>query len=87
MGSMQAMEWASAYSHWVERLISVVGSAQTDGWTSALLEQWTLPIKLDANWRGGNYYNQTRKDFPNKGLSAALALTTQSALAPGFLMK
>ena len=84
MGAMQAMEWASAYPKWVPRLILVVGSAQADGWTTALLEQWTLPIKLDPNWRGGNYYNHARKDYPNQGLTAALALITQSALAPGF---
>jgi homoserine O-acetyltransferase len=84
MGSMQAIEWASAYPQWVPRLISVIGAAQLDGWGTALLEQWTLPIKLDANWRDGNYYGQERKDFPNQGLTAALALITQSALAPGF---
>ena len=84
MGSMQAIEWASAYPDKVERLISVIGSAQADGWTTALLEQWTLPIKLDPNWRGGNYYGQAKEDFPNQGLTAALAFITQSALAPGF---
>lgn len=84
MGSMQAIEWASAYPQWVPRLISVIGAAQADGWTTAFLEQWTLPIKLDVNWRGGDYYDQPRERFPNQGLNAALALITQSALAPPF---
>jgi homoserine O-acetyltransferase len=84
MGSMQAIEWASTYPDKVDRLISVIGAAQADGWTTALLEQWTAPIKLDPNWRGGDYYNQARDDFPNAGLSAAVALITQSALAPEF---
>lgn len=84
MGSMQAIEWASAYPSWVPRLISVIGSAQADGWTTALLEQWTLPIKLDPNWQGGDYYHQPREKFPNEGLTAALAFITQSALAPPF---
>ncbi|WP_371195865.1 homoserine O-acetyltransferase [Glaciecola sp. SC05] len=84
MGSMQAIEWASAYPNWVPRLISVIGSAQADGWTTALLEQWVMPIKLDPLWRGGDYYAQSPEQFPNAGLSAALALITQSALAPEF---
>jgi homoserine O-acetyltransferase len=39
MGSMQAIEWASAYPQWVERLISVIGSGSDYAWTSAYLEQ------------------------------------------------
>ncbi|WP_395342515.1 E22 family MetX-like putative esterase [Ningiella sp. W23] len=81
MGSMQAIEWAATYPDKVPRLISVIGAAQADGWTTALLEQWTLPIKLDANWNGGDYYNG---NSPDEGLTAALALITQSALAPEF---
>jgi homoserine O-acetyltransferase len=84
MGSMQAIEWASAYPQMVPRLISVIGSAQADAWTTALLEQWTLPIKLDPNWRGGDYHSQAKEDYPNDGLTAALAFITQSALAPDF---
>lgn len=84
MGSMQAIEWASAYPEMVPRLISVIGAAQADGWTTATLEQWTVPIKLDKNWHGGDYYHKARSEFPNAGLSAALALVTQSALAPEF---
>jgi len=37
MGSMQAIEWASAYPTWVPRLISVIGSAEADGWTTLTL--------------------------------------------------
>nr|WP_241664393.1 homoserine O-acetyltransferase [Ningiella ruwaisensis] len=84
MGSMQAIEWAAAYPDWVPRLISVIGSAAADGWTSALLQQWTIPIKLDPNWNDGNYYHLPKDQHPNKGLTAALALITQSALAPEF---
>jgi homoserine O-acetyltransferase len=84
MGSMQAIDWASAYPEMVPRLISVIGAAQADGWTTATLEQWTVPIKLDQNWNGGDYYHKPRSEYPNAGLSAALALVTQSALAPAF---
>lgn len=84
MGSMQAIEWASAYPTWVPRLISVIGSAEADGWTTALLQQWVTPIHLDPNWRGGDYYQYGKEQFPTHGLNAALTLITQSALAPEF---
>ena len=81
MGSMQAIEWASAYPDWVERMISVIGAAQSDAWTTALLEQWAIPIKLDANWNDGDYYD---KAPPLSGLQASLMLITQDALYPDF---
>lgn len=84
MGSMQAIEWASAYPHWVERLISVIGSGSADPWTSSSLEQWTVPITLDANYDGGNYYAKPKSQWPTLGLTHALAMITQSALHPNF---
>lgn len=81
MGSMQAIEWASAYPDKVKRLVSVIGSASSDPWTSAALEQWTIPIKLDRNWNEGNYYSGKP---PIEGLTAALMFITQSALHPKF---
>lgn len=84
MGSMQAIEWASAYPNEVERMISVIGSAGGDAWTKALLDQWTWPIKLDPAWKNGNYHNEAHSDYPNTGLTQALALVTQVALHPDF---
>lgn len=81
MGSMQAIEWASAYPEKVERLISVIGSSFSDAWTTAALEQWAIPIKLDANWKEGNYYDSSP---PNAGLTAALMFITQVALSPDY---
>ena len=40
MGSMQALDWAAAYPEWVPRMVSVIGSGQSDAWTTAALEQW-----------------------------------------------
>lgn len=82
MGSMQAIDWAVAYPKWVPRMISVIGNAQTDAWTTALLEQWTLPIKLDSNWKNGNYYDSAP---PTEGLIAALMFITQDALTADFI--
>lgn len=82
MGSMQAIDWASAYPEWVPRMISVIGTGQSDAWSAALLEQWALPIKLDPNWQGGDYYQGAP---PTQGLIAALMFITQSALTPEFI--
>lgn len=81
MGSMQAIEWATAYPDRVERLISVIGSSFSDAWTTAALEQWAIPIKLDQYWQQGNYYGSQP---PTEGLTAALMLITQAALTPDY---
>jgi len=81
MGSMQAIDWAAAYPDWVPRMISVIGSAGADAWSTAFLEQWAIPIKLDKNWNQGNYYQSKP---PTDGLVASLMFITQSALHPDF---
>lgn len=81
MGSMQAIEWASAYPDWVERMVSVIGTGESDAWTVAALEHWATPIKLDRHWNNGNYDNTTP---PVDGLAASLMLITQNALTPDF---
>lgn len=81
MGSMQAIEWASAYPNKVPRLISVIGSSFSDAWTTAALEQWSIPIRLDPKWNNGDYYG---KEGPKAGLTAALMFITQVALTPEY---
>jgi len=81
MGSMQAIDWASAYPDWVPRMISVIGAGESDGWTTAALAHWAMPIKLDSNWNNGNYTKQTA---PVNGLTASLMLISQHALSPEF---
>ncbi len=81
MGSMQAIEWAVTYPDWVPRLVSVIGAAATDAWTTSALDLWTLPIKLDPKWQQGQY---SRENPPVEGLTAALMLITQHALHPEF---
>lgn len=82
MGSLQALDWAAAYPEMVERMVSVIGMAQTDAWTTAALEQWALPIKLDPNWQQGNYYQD---EPPIAGLTATLMLITQQAMHPDYI--
>lgn len=81
MGSMQAIDWASAYPGWVERMISVIGAGQSDAWTTAALEHWATPITLDKNWNNGAY---SKEQAPLNGLAASLMLITQNALTPSF---
>ncbi|NDV90996.1 homoserine O-acetyltransferase [Alteromonas sp. 345S023] len=81
MGSMQAIEWASAYPSWVPRMVSVIGAGESDAWTTAALEHWAIPIRLDSHWNNGDY---TQDNPPTQGLAAALMLITQDALTPTF---
>jgi homoserine O-acetyltransferase len=76
MGALQAIEWASAYPDRVERLIPVIGGGVADPWLLATLSAWAAPIRLDANWNEGNYYNG---EPPTDGLKEALKLVTLNA--------
>lgn len=82
MGSMQAIEWAATYPDKVERMVSVIGTGHFDAWSTIGLHQWGVPIKLDPNWQGGDYYGKTA---PTEGLVASLKLITLNALHPDFI--
>lgn len=81
MGSMQAIDWAIAYPDMVERMVSVIGTAESDAWLVAGLEKWSMPIKLDPNWQQGDYYD---KKAPKRGLQMSLATITQEAMHPAI---
>lgn len=76
MGALQAFEWASAYPDRVERLIPVIGGGVADPWLLATLSAWGAPIRLDANWNEGDYYDG---EPPTDGLKEALKLVTLNA--------
>jgi homoserine O-acetyltransferase len=76
MGSLQAYEWAAAYPDRVERLIPVIGAGYATGDLIAWLNLWSAPIKIDANWNGGDYYGG---EPPLAGLAEALKLVTLHA--------
>lgn len=76
MGALQAFEWASAYPERVDRLIPVIGGGVADPWLLATLSAWAAPIRLDANWNDGDYYDGER---PLDGLREALKLVTLNA--------
>ncbi|WP_417666834.1 E22 family MetX-like putative esterase [Pseudidiomarina sp.] len=79
MGSLQAIEWASAYPDMVERMVSVIGTGAMDAWTITALEHWARPIKLDPNWKQGNYYDG---EAPLTGVTNTLVMITQQAMHP-----
>lgn len=76
MGALQAIEWASAYPGMVDRVVPVIGSGAADAFLIGWLNAWAAPIRLDANWQGGDYYGQTP---PTAGLAEALKLVTLQA--------
>jgi homoserine O-acetyltransferase len=76
MGALQAIEWAAAYPEMVMRVMPVIGTGEMDGWVTAWLDIWAAPIRLDPNWREGNYYGATP---PSAGLAEALRILTLHA--------
>jgi homoserine O-acetyltransferase len=56
MGALQSIEWAAAYPEMVARVMPVIGAGEMDGWVAGWLNVWASPIRLDPNWREGDYY-------------------------------
>ncbi len=77
-GSVQTMEWAAAYPEMVPRAIPVISPGlEMPPYVVGLLKMWNMPIEMDPNWNGGDYYGGTP---PLEGLSNALQLVTLNAL-------
>jgi homoserine O-acetyltransferase/O-succinyltransferase len=73
-GSIQAMEWAVEYPDFVERVIHVIGPGlEIHPYSIGMIDAWASPIKLDPNWKGGDYYGGAE---PLEGLAQALKLVT-----------
>lgn len=76
MGALQALEWGSVHPDMVERVVPVIGSGEADAYLIGWLDAWAAPIRLDPNWRGGDYYDG---EPPLDGLAEALKLVTLHA--------
>jgi homoserine O-acetyltransferase/O-succinyltransferase len=77
-GAIQAMEWGAEYPRLVERVIHVIGPGlDIHPYVIALLDLWMMPIKLDPNWQGGDYYGGAE---PNEGVAQSLKTVTLTAL-------
>ncbi len=84
-GSIQAMEWAALYPGYVERVIHVIGPGfDIDPYVIELLDVWSLPIRLDPKWNGGDYYG---KEEPNDGVAQSLKIVTITARHRGWAEK
>jgi len=78
MGSLQAMQWAAEYPGYVERVVHVIGPGlDIHPYTLEMTNAWAAPIKLDPNWKGGDYYGGAE---PNEGLAQALTLVSLTTL-------
>jgi homoserine O-acetyltransferase/O-succinyltransferase len=84
-GSIQAMEWAAEYPQLVERVIHVIGPGlDIHPYVIGLLDLWMMPIKLDPNWKGGDYFGGAE---PSEGVAQSLKTITLTALHFGWAEK
>jgi homoserine O-acetyltransferase len=84
-GSIQAMEWAAEYPDLVQRVIHVIGPGlDIHPYVIGLLDLWMMPIKLDPNWKGGDYFGGPE---PLEGVAHSLKTITLTALHFGWAEK
>ncbi|TCZ61351.1 E22 family MetX-like putative esterase [Roseicella aquatilis] len=81
-GGLQSIEWAAAYPDFVQRAMPVI-AADIDAWMQGWLDVWESPIRLDPNWREGDYYGQGREP-PLRGLAEAWKVVTLQAVDRAF---
>lgn len=84
-GSIQAMEWGAQYPGFVERVIHVIGPGlDIHPYVIGLLDLWAMPIRMDPNWKGGDYFGGAE---PNEGVAQSLKTVTLTALHFGWAEK
>lgn len=76
MGALQTIEWAVAYPDMVARAMPVIGTDRVDAWIIGWLDIWAAPIRLDPDWKGGDYHGGPE---PVRGLAEALKIVTLHA--------
>jgi homoserine O-acetyltransferase len=77
-GSVQTVQWAAQYPDMVPRAIPVISPGlDMPAFVIGKLKMWNMPILMDPNWNGGDYYDG---EPPLEGLSNALQLVTLDAL-------
>ena len=74
IGGMQALQWAVEFPEWVDRVVSM-GTTQLNALGLGLNHLQREAIRLDPEWRGGDYYDGPG---PREGLALArgIAMTT-----------
>jgi homoserine O-acetyltransferase len=74
MGGMQVLEWGVMYPERVRSLLPIATAAATTAQQIAYSMVQRSSIELDANWRGGDYYDAPFGEGPARGLANARAL-------------
>ena len=82
MGGMQAVEWAAAHPGMVDRVMIAISGAGFDPWMISWLDIWTAPVRLDPDWKGGDYHDGPG---PLRGLAEAFKVITVQAQDRGAL--
>ena len=76
MGGIQSFEWAVVFPDSTDRVIPIVGLAESDGYMIENLDLWSTAVKLDPKWNHGDYYG---KDEPLDGVTAAFKIVLHQA--------
>lgn len=84
-GALWSVEWAAAYPDFIDRVMPVIGGTEFDAWMIGWLNVWESPIRMDPNWRDGDYYGPGREP-PLRGLAEAWKIVTLHAMDRGALL-
>ncbi len=68
MGGMQVLEWAITFPHRVRSIVPIATCAQATAQQIAWGAIGRRAIRMDPNWRGGDYYDADDDDGPWEGL-------------------
>jgi homoserine O-acetyltransferase len=71
MGGMQVLEWAITFPQRVRSIIPVATCVQATAQQIAWGAIGRRAIRLDPNWRGGDYYDAAPGEGPTEGLAVA----------------
>lgn len=71
MGGMQVLEWAITFPQRVRSIVPVATCAQATAQQIAWGAIGRRAIRLDPNWRGGDYYDAAPGEGPTEGLAVA----------------
>ena len=71
MGGMQVLEWAITFPQRVRSIVPIATCAQATAQQIAWGAIGRRAIRLDPNWRGGDYYDALPGEGPAEGLAVA----------------
>jgi homoserine O-acetyltransferase len=71
MGGMQVLEWALTFPQRVRSIVPIASCAQASAQQIAWGAIGRRAVRLDPNWRGGDYYDAPPGEGPANGLAVA----------------